>query len=182
MKTIIVGIPGVGKTTVIEKAKKKLSEYQTINFGTKMLETARKQGLVENRDQLRKLSPKKTKKLQKKTAKEIKKKKNLLIDTHLAIESKKGITPGMPKWIVEKINLDRVILIEAEPEKIKERRKKDKTRKRNDFKLTPKQHQKINRYYAATISTLTGAPVKIIKNRENQAEKAANEMIKTLKK
>ncbi len=181
MKAIIIGIPGVGKTTVLEKAAEQLEGYEITNFGTEMLKTAKKQNIVKHRDQLRKLSPEKTKELQKKTAEKIEKKENLLIDTHLSIETPKGIIPGMPKWAAEKINLNRIILIEAEPKKIKKRRKKDKTRKRSDFTLPPKQHQKMNRYYAATVSTLTGALIKIIKNRENQVEKAAKELEKTIK-
>jgi len=181
MKAIIVGVPGVGKTTVMEKAKKKLPEYQIMKFGTKMLETAKKQEKAQNRDQIRKLSPEKIKELQRKTMEKIKQKENLLVDTHLAVETPKGIVPGMPKWAIEKTNLDRIILIEGKPEEIKKRRKKDKTRKRDDFQLNPKEHQKINRYYAATVSTITSSPIKIIKNKPNKAEEAAEKLEKTIK-
>lgn len=181
MKAIIIGIPGVGKTTVLKEASKQLPKYETVNFGTKMLETAKKREIVEDRDQLRKLSPEKTKKLQKETAKKMKKKKKLLIDTHLAIETPKGIVPGIPKWVAEKIKPDRIILIEAEPNEIRSRRKKDKTRKRSDFTLPPEQHQKLNRYYAASISTITGAVIKIIKNKPNKSKKAGKELVKTMK-
>ena len=58
-KVIITGVPGVGKTTVINEALAKLKsegvEYQPINFGSFMFEVAKSEGLVENRDQMRTL-------------------------------------------------------------------------------------------------------------------------------
>ena len=57
--TIVVGIPGVGKTTVITKTKDILlqSGYNTnvVVFGSVMLSEAKKTGIVD-RDQIRKLS------------------------------------------------------------------------------------------------------------------------------
>ena len=57
--TIVVGIPGVGKTTVITKTKEILlqSGYNTtvVVFGSVMLSEAKKMG-IGDRDQIRKLS------------------------------------------------------------------------------------------------------------------------------
>lgn len=180
MKTLIIGAPGVGKTTVLKKAKDKLKNYETINFGTEMLKTAKKKNLAKNRDELRKIPKEKNKKIQKKTAKKIKKKKKTLIDTHLAIETPKGILPGMPKWVLKELNPDSIILIEAKPEELEKRRKKDKSRKRDDFKTQPTLHQELNRAYATTASTETGALIKIINNEEGKVDKAAEELVKTL--
>ncbi len=180
MKALVIGIPGVGKTTVLNKAKEKLPNYKVLNFGTQMLKTAKKQGTVEDRDQLRKLPANQTKKLQEKTAKKLNKKENILIDTHLAVETPKGILPGMPKWILNKLNIDRIILIESKPQNINKRREKDQSRERSDFKLPPKEHQELNRHYAATASTLTGALVKIIKNKQGKINKAAKQLAETM--
>lgn len=180
MKALVIGVPGVGKTAVLKKAKEKLPDHKVLNFGTQMLETAKKQGIIEHRDQIRKLQPKKMKELQKKAAEKIAKKKNILIDTHLTQQTPKGILPGMPKWILNELSIDKVILIEAKPENINKRRKKDETRERSDFKLPPEEHQKLNRYYAATASTLTGALIKIIKNKEGKINKAAEQLANTM--
>ena len=49
-KVIITGVPGVGKTTVVNEALKKLKEqgveYQSINFGTFMFEVAKNDNIV----------------------------------------------------------------------------------------------------------------------------------------
>ena len=58
-KVIITGVPGVGKTTVINTAMEKIAAegtpYQNINFGSFMFEVAAAEGLVQDRDQMRKL-------------------------------------------------------------------------------------------------------------------------------
>ncbi len=180
MKALIIGVPGVGKTTILKGALEKLENYKTINFGTEMLKAGKEKGIVKNRDQLRKLNPEKEKKLQLKAVKKIKKEQNLLIDTHLAIETKKGLLPGMPHRILKEINPERIILIETNAEDIIKRRRKDETREREDFKIDPATHQDINRAHAATASTLTGALIKIIKNQEGKIDKAVDELVNTL--
>ena len=50
-KVIITGVPGVGKTTVINTAMEKIAAegtpYQNINFGSFMFEVAAAEGLVQ---------------------------------------------------------------------------------------------------------------------------------------
>ena len=68
-RVVITGVPGVGKTTVIDGTKEKLKEenidYTSINFGTCMFEVACEQGKVKNRDEMRKLDQAEQKELQK---------------------------------------------------------------------------------------------------------------------
>ena len=66
-KVVIVGIPGVGKTTIVSKIvemlkAKKIGVSVSI-FGTIMFEEAQKNG-IKNRDELRKLAVPEQKKLQ----------------------------------------------------------------------------------------------------------------------
>ncbi len=67
-KVIITGVPGVGKTTVINEALTKLKsegvEYQSINFGTFMFEVAKSDNVVQDRDQMRSLDRTVQKRLQ----------------------------------------------------------------------------------------------------------------------
>jgi len=44
-RAIFVGIPGVGKTTVIESVKRKIPDAEIVNFGSVMLEYATKRKL-----------------------------------------------------------------------------------------------------------------------------------------
>ncbi|MFY9982707.1 MAG: AAA family ATPase, partial [Methanoregula sp.] len=62
------GVPGVGKTTVVNEALAKLKsegvEYQPINFGSFMFEVAKTEVLVQDRDQMRSLDRADQKRLQ----------------------------------------------------------------------------------------------------------------------
>ena len=81
MRVVVSGIPGVGKSTVLEMLKKK-TDYEIINFGTLMYEMARDIGLVKSRDELRKLPIDTQINLQKKASAAIGKMENVVIDTH----------------------------------------------------------------------------------------------------
>ena len=59
------------------------------------------------------------------------------------------------------------------------RQEKDQRRRRKDYS-DPRIVQEMNRVEALVVATLTGATVSIIQNREGEAEKAAEELAKTL--
>ena len=67
-KVIVVGIPGVGKTTLVSKIvellKSKQKSVSVHSFGTVMFEEAQKNG-IKDRDELRKLTMEQQKNLQK---------------------------------------------------------------------------------------------------------------------
>ena len=86
-KVIITGVPGVGKTTVINAAYEKVTAegiaYQNLNFGSFMFEVAQAEGLVTDRDQMRKLDRVQQKRLQKLAAEKIAAiDGNVIVDTH----------------------------------------------------------------------------------------------------
>src|SRR5918911_1366986 len=91
---VIVGISGVGKTTVISRAtellKQKGYDPSVLVFGTLMFEEAKKIG-VKNRDEMRKISVTNQRHLQDMAANRIAEIKNsnniLIIDTHLFINT-----------------------------------------------------------------------------------------------
>ncbi|MCG7854715.1 MAG: AAA family ATPase, partial [Methanoregulaceae archaeon] len=68
-RVIITGVPGVGKTTVVTGALKGLESegvsYRILNFGTYMFDVAQKEGIVRDRDEMRKLDKDIQKRLQK---------------------------------------------------------------------------------------------------------------------
>ena len=74
-KVIITGVPGVGKTTVVNEALKKIKEegveYKSINFGTFMFEVALNDNIVQDRDQMRTLDRAVQKRLQQRAAQAI---------------------------------------------------------------------------------------------------------------
>jgi adenylate kinase len=185
---IVTGIPGVGKTTVINTAVEQVKERSgedvlVLNIGTEMFVVATKAGHVKDRDELRKLPTSIQREVQRKAGEAIAKKATgkTIVDTHTLIQTKNGFLIGLPEWVVTAINPKTVILVEADSEKIASRRTGDETRTRDAQAVTDIQiHQEMCRAAAMAVGTITGATVRIIKNRENLVEEAASELADTL--
>ncbi|MEK0338498.1 MAG: AAA family ATPase, partial [Nitrosopumilus sp.] len=100
-RIVMVGIPGVGKTTLLSKMveliKKHGKSVHVISFGTLMFEVAEKNGL-KDRDGLRKLPVTEQQNLQKLAAEKIAAltEQVIIIDTHAFINSPGGYYPGLP--------------------------------------------------------------------------------------
>ena len=190
--TIVVGVPGVGKTTVISKAVEKLIQKgydaEIINYGDVMLERALELGLVENRDEMRKLPVTKQLYLQRVAAEWISKRSEeidlLLLDTHLFIRTPRGRWPGISENNIPYLRgVVQLILIEADPKDISRRRMKDTTRIRSDYGSVEEeimQDQMYNRYMSSAISVKYGCPVYILRNEENMVDEAVNELVNVL--
>lgn len=184
MKVVVVaGIPGSGSTTVLKKALENL-DYVHVNYGDVMLEIAQEMNLVENRDSMRKLAPELQKEIQKKAAKSIKERSsqtNIIVDTHCTIKTPLGFLPGLPRWVLEVLQPDGFVLIEADGDEILLRRISDVTRTRDMEKVKDiNLHQEMNRAVAMAYAAITGATVKIIENHDDQLDISVEEMIKTL--
>ena len=178
---VVTGIPGVGKTTVMKKAAEGM-DINFVTFGTIMIEIAQEMKLVKDRDEMRKLTLEQQKKLQIKTAERIAKMKNVILDTHCTVKTPKGYMPGLPEWVVKKINPTAIVLVEADPEEIYNRRAGDKTRNRDpDTKEQINEHQMMNRAAAMAYAALTGATVKIVFNHDNAIDEAVKQATPVLK-
>ncbi len=178
---VVTGIPGVGKTTVMKKAAKGM-DINFVTFGTVMIEIAQEMKLVKDRDEMRKLTLEQQKKLQIKTAEKIAKMKNVILDTHCTVKTPKGYMPGLPEWVIKKINPTAIVLVEANPEEIYNRRLGDKTRNRDpDTKEQINEHQMMNRAAAMAYAALSGATVKIVFNHDNAIDEAVNQASPVLK-
>jgi len=178
---VVTGIPGVGKTTVMKKAAEGI-DIQFVTFGTVMIDIAKEMGIVKDRDGMRKLSLDQQKKLQIKTAEKIAQMKNVIVDTHCTIKTPKGYLPGLPEWVITKLNPTNIVVVEANPEEIYNRRVKDTTRDRNsDSKEKIAEHQQINRAAAMAYAALTGATVKIVFNHDNDIDRAVKEAAPVLR-
>ncbi len=163
---LVVGISGVGKSTVINRAMPQLN-LKVVNWGDIMLEIAKKEYNISSRDKMKFLSQEDTRKLQMKTVEMIKAiNGDVLVDTHLAIESPTGFLQGIPSWVARELKPVKLILIEAPPEDISKRRKKD-TSKRQRFAESVddiSRHLDMDRGIAAAISYDLGIPIKIVTN------------------
>ncbi|MDR0438900.1 MAG: adenylate kinase [Methanocalculaceae archaeon] len=181
-KVIITGVPGVGKTTVINTAMKKIAmegvPYQNINFGNFMFEVAAAEGLVQDRDQMRKLDRHVQKRLQKLAAEKISTiDGNVIIDTHTSVKTQNGFLAGLPEWVITAIMPDVLVLVETDNDQILIRRLSDKSRVRDmESSKFIAEHQVLNRAFAASYAMLTGCTVKIVVNADFLLDKAVEEL------
>jgi adenylate kinase len=186
-KVIITGVPGVGKTTVVTEALKKLAQegigYQSINFGTFMFEVAKADGTVGDRDQMRTLDRTVQKRLQQRAAQEISRiEGNVLIDTHASVKTSKGYLAGLPEWVLREIMPDLIVLVETDDDQILMRRLSDETRSRDkEGSRAIAEHQQFNRAIAASYAMLTGCTIKMITNADLLLDRAADEMAAVLR-
>ncbi|MDX1611048.1 MAG: adenylate kinase [Candidatus Thermoplasmatota archaeon] len=181
MGTIIVtGVPGVGKTTVVTEAAEKVG-LEVVVYGTEMFRVAKAKGLVEHRDEMRKLSPKTQREIQQAAAEAIAEKGRVIVDTHCMIQTPKGFLPGLPEWVVRGLEPETVVLIETDAEAIAARRAADETRERDEDPVEAIDlHQGLNRAAAASVATLTGATVARVRNEEGQVDEAVASLIQVL--
>ena len=185
MKLIVLtGIPGSGSTTVLNKALEQV-DYLHLNYGDIMTEIAIEEGIVDDRDALRKLPADTQKEIQRKAAIRIKEKsetENVIVDTHCTINTPAGFLPGLPKWVLEGLNPDTFVMIEANPDEILYRRLSDETRQRDRQKASEIElHQEMNRAASMAYATLTGATVKIIYNHDNHLDSTLSKLVDVLK-
>jgi len=172
---VVTGIPGVGKTTVMQKAAEGMN-IQFVTFGTVMVELAQEIGLVKDRDDMRKLTLEQQKDLQVKSAERVASMGNVILDTHCTVKTPKGYMPGLPEWVVKKINPTAIVVVEADPQEIYNRRTNDPTRNRDpDTTDQINEHQMINRSAAMAYAALTGSTVKIVFNHDNKLEDAVDQ-------
>lgn len=186
---VVTGVPGVGKSTVIEGALKQLKARgigcDLINYGDVMLELMREREGVTDRDEMRKVPTGPYREVQREAAKRIAraaKQKSVLLDTHCLVKKPEGYYPGLPRWVLEELNPESIILIEAAPKEVAARRSKDTARRRDKEVLNEVvEHQQLNRAAAAAYAALTGATIRIINNRDGGLSKAVKELVEALR-
>lgn len=188
-KVVVTGVPGVGKTTVINGAMERLAaedvKYVTVNYGSFMFEVARKNDLVSDRDEMRRLSGDDQKHLQKAAASEIAAMSadaNIIIDTHSSISTPAGFLAGLPEWVLRELMPDMIVLVETDPDQILMRRLGDDTRIRDmEGARAIAGHQEFNRAIAAAYAMYTGCTVKIIGNEDFLLERAIDDLVGVLR-
>ncbi|MBN2517986.1 MAG: adenylate kinase [Candidatus Altiarchaeota archaeon] len=179
MLCVVFGIPGVGKTTVLDEVAERV-DVNRLNFGTFMFEEAKAKGLVEDRDQMRKLPKEAQSKLQKTAAEKIYKQSrsgNVIVDTHASVKTPQGYIPGLPEAVLRALSPDALVIVECDPRDILGRRNRDRSRERDADALEEiDEHQSINRSYGAVYSDLTNSTLMIVKNAEGKVADAAEKI------
>jgi len=185
-RVIIVGIPGVGKTTVVSRVvellKEKNVKVSVSIFGTIMFDEAKKKG-VKNRDDIRKLSVKEQKELQSMAARTIASIADdvVIVDTHAFISTQEGFYPGLPHNVLEILNPNSFIMISARPEEIYNRRMTDTSRTRDIVSIDAiKKELDVTSAMLSTCSILCGSPIKMVLNTEGKVDEAARGILSAM--
>ncbi len=193
---IVTGVPGVGKTTVLEKlsgiAEERGMKIKIVNFGSYMLRYAIREGIVSDRDEMRHLPLRKQLELQRLAARSIIEEASselgendyLIIDTHALVKTAAGYWPGLPRHVIDELKPDMIAVIEADPEAIAARQERDKTRKRSDIGGVEGVRRLMEYARAASFASATyyASTVAIIENPEGHPEVAAEKLFTYMNK
>jgi len=189
MIVIVVGVPGVGKTSVINEAKKYLKyEFKVVNTGDIMFELAKEKYNINNRDEIRKkLTFEQQKEIQEESIKRIKemeKESDIILDTHLVIESYEGYIPGMLKEYAEILRPDGIAVIISDPDKIFVRRLKDIQIRGRDIENLKRIEiqQNLTIYFTTIFMFEYNTIVEVINNEEGLLEESAKKFAEFLNK
>lgn len=132
MLVFALGIKAAGKSRLVQELNKHLgNSIREISYGDAMLEIAKQQEHVSDREQIAKLPTSKQNSIRENAAKKIRqlaeKEKLVFLNTHGFIYTIPHHTylPGSPDSVSDLLKPSLVLLVEATPEAIFERRKKD---------------------------------------------------------
>jgi len=185
-KVVIVGIPGVGKTSLVTRIVELLNgdkqRASVHSYGTVMMNEAENNN-ISDRDNLRHLPVAQQKELQKQAAKKISELTDdvVFIDTHAFISTKEGFYPGLPNHVIEVLEPTHLIAISARPEEIYNRRMKDDTRNRDKISIEAiKKELAVQDAMLSSCSVLSGSPMKVILNNEGKIDEAAQNVIEAI--
>ena len=186
IRAVILGIPGVGKTTIISEVEnifqKMGVEAETVVFGSLMFEEAKKRG-IKTRDDMRKLPIEDQRNLQNGAAKRIAemKRRIVIIDTHLFIKTCEWYYPGIPMNVTNIIRPTHLLLIIANPREILMRRQSDTARHRDLSTESEIQHEvDVSKTMIISSANLTSSPFTILENQKDQAANVAQDIVRLL--
>ena len=185
-KVVMVGIPGVGKTSllnrVVEILKEQKKTVSVFSFGTLMFDVAKENG-INDRDELRKLPVSEQQRLQKTAAEKLASMTDevVIIDTHAFISSPEGYYPGLPEHVLKIIKPTNFVSVSAKPEEVYSRRINDLTRHRDNITLTNvKKELDFQSAFISACAVISGSPIKNVLNREGKIDEAADKIINAI--
>jgi adenylate kinase len=171
----LVGVPGVGKTSLCRCAKGALG-YRHVNYGELMLDVAMSHDLASTQDEMFKLDLEVQQSIWKAAAIEVlemkKNSTNILLDLHGIDRSDVGYIISLP---IEIISPDIIIVVESSYENITMRRYVDESRDRclEDMKSV-EEHMEMLRMSMMACSIICGSYLKVLDN--DNFERCLNEL------
>ena len=176
MRIVMLGMQGVGKTTVgLEVAKQLGMKY--LNYGDVMQEM-----IKQNRDEFRRNAKlEEFKKVQIKAAKKLAKVNNVIITSHTLLFRKDGYYPGFPIDVLKLIKPDRIIFLYAKPENIRKRRLKDNRPGRDSTKISEiKFEQELAEKIAMVYGVISGVPVLYVENKQGKIRETVKKIVEAI--
>ena len=162
--TALVGVPGVGKTSLGMTATGQIG-LKYVNYGELMLEVATSNDLASSQDEMFVLELEVQEFIWQQAASKVKsmaEAQNILVDLHGLDTSDQGYIQSLP---IETICPDLIVVVEASYENILLRRIGDRTRNRPIIDLeTFKEQVQLLRMSMMSASVLCGAFLKILYN------------------
>jgi len=192
MKIIVAGLKGSGKTTMLKYVAHRRPDIKILNAGDFFLQVFEKHGLTRDQGDLgipREKYVDIQKEIFRNIAREVRKHKNVIIDTHVFLTKREGYYPGLPEFAMKEINPDVIVLLEFNPQFILKRREKDlkEIGRQRSAELTIEgieREQEVQRYFAFAAASYTATAVKILRRYEKEkvefehAQKNAEEILK----
>lgn len=180
---ISMGLPGVGKSTVLNGEHKTLNvkgaleqrpEWRQLNVGTLMHEDIRGRPGFEGigRDDMRKLVPKDVqvdaqKRAMETIAKISHEEPLAFLDTHCSIRQADGtFLRGLPEWFLQSAEVRAFIYVTTTADQLRERRAADPTRARDADDVV--QHEAVNLEFLKQYAAATGAPIFVVFNNKGR--------------
>lgn len=177
---ILAGIPGSGKSTVLNETVKLCPHFNIINYGDMMLKEASLQNI--DKDSLRKLPLSQQKEFGIEAAKRmaINLPEIVCIDTHAMIKTPIGYCPGIPEEVIRILNPNVIGMVECSSSAIFERRKSDITRNRDVENIEQiEYHQQISRSFLLACTALSSALFLPLHNQDSPIE-GAQQLLKVI--
>lgn len=157
---VVVGVPGVGKTSLSHQAAQSLG-YNHINYGELMLQLAKKREVASTLEEMFQLPLDLQHIIWKKAASLINDQQDVIVDLHGLDRSSKGYLISLP---LEILSPQIIILVEASYEDIIQRRINDQSKSRPLEDI--KEHMILLRVAMANCSALIGCPLVILENND----------------
>jgi adenylate kinase len=182
-----MGLPGVGKSSVLAEAMKRAkSKIALINYGDMAVEAASEKGLAKDRDKLIDLPVKSQLELQDLVVSKLAKlgnKQNIILDTHAVVRRRPvGYIAGLHPVFLKKLKIDGFVFVDAPSEQIMGRRAADRTRERSALsKEEIDEYRLLAKMLISSYAAATGAPFYYISNLDGKLKESADNLVSVIK-